>query len=77
MGILSDIIHTIEGTSSRWYGHVPRLPDQPWSKKSFQWQPIQYRKRGRSRRSWKESLNDVVTKRNLSINDSQNRKVFK
>src|SRR5215475_8344035 len=51
-----DIMDTINMKKIIWYGHVQRMPGERWPKRMLDWVPNRRRKRGRTRRAWRENI---------------------
>lgn len=55
----------IEKRQLTWFGHVKRMNVNRWPRKILEWTPLERRKRGRPRRSWRDDINQAMTARNL------------
>jgi hypothetical protein len=58
-----DIIVIIEKKRQQWYGHVKRMPEERIPKLILEW-----RKRGRPRKTWMEGVHAAMTARNIEPN---------
>jgi hypothetical protein len=45
---------TVEAKQLEWYGHMKRREEDRLPKKIYEWNPIERKKRGRSRNTWKK-----------------------
>ena len=54
---IEDIVTTIKESKHRWAGHIARLTDNRWTKRTTEWTPRNYRRRrGRPRVRWRDDL---------------------
>lgn len=68
-----NIMDTIEVKRLKWYGHIQRMGEERWPQKLWHWQPATRRKRGRPRFTWREGVEEAMTKRGLTQDDCSDR----
>ena len=73
----SDIIDIIEKKRLQWYGHVKRTPEERIPKLIMEWIPLERRKRGCPRKTWKEGVQAAMTTRNLETDQWRNREEWR
>jgi hypothetical protein len=56
---------TIEAKQLKWYGHMKRLEEHRLPEKIYEWTPIERKKRGRPRNTWKKKAKQAMDGRNL------------
>nr|CAI5864969.1 unnamed protein product [Callosobruchus analis] len=67
----------IEKRQLTWFGHVKRMNADRWPRKVLEWTPLERRKRGRPRRSWRDDINQAMTARTLAEDEVFDRKRWK
>lgn len=77
MKVEKDIIDRIEGKRLVWYGHLRRMQETRWPLKILNWTPAGKRRRGRPRRTWGQAVNEAMASRQLTEEDTQNRKAWR
>jgi hypothetical protein len=48
------LTETIEAEQLKWYGHMKCMEEDRLPKKIYEWTPIERKKRGRPRNTWKK-----------------------
>jgi hypothetical protein len=56
------VLDRIEARKLRWFGHVMRMPEERWPAIIHSWIPPRRRKRGRSKRSWRDGVTEAMKK---------------
>ncbi|XP_030757399.1 uncharacterized protein LOC115883217 [Sitophilus oryzae] len=77
IGIEGSLATDIERQQLMWYGDVQRMDDTRLPKQIMQWIPQHRRKRGRSKKTWKEGVTRAMSARNLSEGQWNDRKTWK
>lgn len=77
MEIDKTIIDIIEEKRLRWYGHVQRMNNNRWPKRLMDWTPERRKNKGRPRKSWKDGVKEAMGRRDLSVGDWNDRKMWK
>nr|CAI5855298.1 unnamed protein product [Callosobruchus analis] len=67
----------IEKRQLTWFGHVKRMNADRWPRKVLEWMPLERRKRGRPRRSWRDDINQAMAARSLAEDEVFDRKRWK
>lgn len=73
MGIKVDTLNYIEQNRLMWYGYVRRADGNRCIAKVTERSPTGKRKRGRSRRSWRNKVNESMERRGLEDGGWQDR----
>jgi hypothetical protein len=60
---------TTEAKQLKWYGHMKRMEEDRLPKKIHEWIPIERKKRGRPRHTWKKKTKHTMDGRNLQEED--------
>jgi hypothetical protein len=69
MGTDTDTVESIEERRLKWYGHMQAMYDNCWPKRICAWRPLNRRKRGRPRRTWRDDADEVTEERGLQEGD--------
>jgi hypothetical protein len=56
---------TIEAKQLKWYRHMKHMEEDRLPKKIHEWTPIERKKRGRPRSTWKKKAKQTMDGRNL------------
>ncbi|KAK4871484.1 hypothetical protein RN001_015608 [Aquatica leii] len=60
-----NIIEEVEKKQLIWYGHVQKMEDERWPKKTIKWVPPERRKRGRPKKKWIQEMETAKAARGL------------
>jgi hypothetical protein len=60
---------TIEAKQLKWYRHMKCMEEDRLPKKIYEWTPIERKKRGRLRNTWKKKPKQAMDGRNLQEED--------
>jgi hypothetical protein len=60
---------TVEAEQLKWYGRMKRTEEDRPPKKMYEWTPIERKKRGRPRNTWKKNAKQAMDGRNLREED--------
>jgi hypothetical protein len=63
---------TIEAKHLKWNGHMKRVGEDRLPKKIYEWTPIERKRRGRPRNTWKKKAKEAMDGRNLREEDCMN-----
>lgn len=74
MGIEVDIIKDIEWKQLIWYGHVQRMPVERLHIQAIEWQPTGTQRRRRAKVERQKAIQKLMSERNLTTEDCENRK---
>ena len=56
---LKDIIETAQNLKGQWAGHIARMNNDRWAKKTTEWRPREgSRKKGRPKRRWRDEIEE-------------------
>jgi hypothetical protein len=72
-GTLTD---TVEAKQLKRYGHMNRMEEYRLPKKIYEWIPIERKKRGRPRNTWKKKAKQTMDGRNLQEEDYLERNMW-
>ena len=73
---VEDIFKFVERGQLRWYGHVKRMDENRYPKKYVDWIPEGRRPVGRPRKRWKENIDMSMRKRDFSLQEVENERLF-
>jgi hypothetical protein len=59
------LTHTVEAKQLKRYGHMECTEEDRLPEKIYEWTPIERKKRGRPRNTWKRKAKQAVDGRNL------------
>ena len=62
--------HKIERNQLRWFGHVNRMSPKQIPKKMFECRQTSKLPKGRPRKTWRESISDIVVKRGSTLKEA-------
>ena len=73
---VEDILKFVERGQLRWYGHVKRMDDNRYPKRYIDWIPEGRRPVGRPRKRWRENIDMSMRKRDSSLQEVENERLF-
>lgn len=71
------ITDKIESRQLVWYGHIKRMNDERWPKRILEYTPMNRRRRGRPRKSWKQGIETAMSVRDMNEDDWKDRDVWR
>ena len=74
---LASIRDCVQRRSLRWFGHVERMDDENWVKKSREIVVVGQRRRGRPRKTWEEVVRNDLTGKGIDRELAQNKTKWK
>ena len=77
MQVEQSILERIQRRQLNWYGHLLRMEDSRWPKKTYQWTQRGRRRRGRPQQSWKNQMTDFTKSRNMEEDMAEDRHLWR
>jgi len=73
---LDDIISVLQRNRLRWYGHVLRKEDSDWVKKCMEYEVEGARPRGKSKKTWTETVEKDCQAHGLNREDAMDHRIW-
>ena len=73
---VKSILHFIEETQLRWYGHVRRMSTSRTAQRWLEWTPDTTRPRGRPRKRWMENVKEAIEVRGSTLREIEHSALF-
>lgn len=73
---VKDIIEQVRTIRGKWAGHLARMNDIKWAKRTTEWTPRQgKRRRGKPKRRWRDEIQEVGGRRWMQV--AQDRRAWR